>query len=547
MTQSIPFPIQGTYTIPSKKDITLLSDGVKDALYALHKPFSVVAKNNQLYIAQNGSPTYSSAPPSDSQLPLVAHCPALSLSSLGSSAFKNRYQLRYPYVLGAMANAITSVEMVRKAGENGMLGFFGAGGLNLDVLSNAADQLFTYLPNGNFGFNLLHNPNEPNLEMATVELYLQKNIRHICASAYLNLSLPLVRYRVSGIYEENGAIICPHKVIGKVSRLEVATRFLSPPPQKMLSELVAMGHISPTQARLATHVSMADDITAEADSGGHTDNRSALSLFPAILELRNQLSAEYNYPNPPTVGLGGGIATPWSAAAAFEMGAAYVLTGSVNQACTEAGTSEIVRNMLAEADQTDVTMAPAADMFEMGVKLQVLKRGTMFAQRADRLFQIYKTHSSIENIEPGVRKKLEEELFRANLDDVWIATQDFFARRDPRPIERAQKDPKYKMALIFRSYLGQASGWAIQGNESRRLDYQIWTGPSIGAFNQWCRTTYLAAPENRHVIDVAFNILVGAAVWMRYMNIILQGAPIPSALLGGLHPISLDLLKEKSI
>ena len=27
-------------------------------------------------------------------------------------------------------------------------------------------------------------------------------------------------------------------------------------------------------------------------------------------------------------------------------------------------------------------MAPAADMFEMGVKLQVLKRGTMFPMRA---------------------------------------------------------------------------------------------------------------------------------------------------------------------
>ena len=31
--------------------------------------------------------------------------------------------------------------------------------------------------------------------------------------------------------------------------------------------------------------------------------------------------------------------------------------------------------MLAQAEQADVAMAPAADMFEMGVKVQVLKRG----------------------------------------------------------------------------------------------------------------------------------------------------------------------------
>ena len=73
-----------------------------------------------------------------------------------------------------------------------------------------------------------------------------------------------------------------------------------------------------------------------------------------------------------------GAVTPGSAAAAFAMGAAYIVTGSVNQACVESGTSDVVRDMLAEAGQADITMAPAADMFEMGVEVQVLKRGTTF-------------------------------------------------------------------------------------------------------------------------------------------------------------------------
>ena len=37
-------------------------------------------------------------------------------------------------------------------------------------------------------------------------------------------------------------------------------------------------------------------------------------------------------------------------------------------------------------------MAPAADMFEMGVKLQVLKRGTMFPMRAQKLYELYRAH-----------------------------------------------------------------------------------------------------------------------------------------------------------
>ena len=67
-------------------------------------------------------------------------------------------------------------------------------------------------------------------------------------------------------------------------------------------------------------------------------------------------------------------------AAAFALGAAYVLTGSVNQLAVESGLSDDASAMLAQADLADVMMAPAADMFELGVKVQVLRRGTMFGR-----------------------------------------------------------------------------------------------------------------------------------------------------------------------
>jgi trans-AT polyketide synthase, acyltransferase and oxidoreductase domains len=193
------------------------------------------------------------------------------------------------------------------------------------------------------------------------------------------------------------------------------------------------------------------------------------------------------------------------------MGAAYVLTGSVNQACVESGSSDLVRRMLAEAGQADTAMAPAADMFELGVKVQILKRGTMFAMRAQKLYELYKSCDSLEAIPAAQKAMLERDLFRVPLAQAWRQTAEFWRARDPRELARAEADPKHKLALVFRSYLGQASRWANAGVADRKVDYQVWCGPAMGAFNEWTKGTFLAQPENRRVALVARNIMAGAA------------------------------------
>ena len=52
-------------------------------------------------------------------------------------------------------------------------------------------------------------------------------------------------------------------------------------------------------------VPMADDITIEADSGGHTDNRPMVALLPTIIRLRDQIQAEYNYKKKIRIGAAG--------------------------------------------------------------------------------------------------------------------------------------------------------------------------------------------------------------------------------------------------
>ncbi len=85
------------------------------------------------------------------------------------------------------------------------------------------------------------------------------------------------------------------------------------------------------------------------------------------------------------------------------------------------------------------------------------------------------------------------------------------------------------MALVFRSYLGQSSGWAITGVRDRRMDYQIWCGPAMGAFNAWTTDSFLAEPQNRSVVQVARNLLEGAAVVTRAQQLRSFGVPIPPA------------------
>lgn len=473
--------------------------------------------------------------------PLVLYLPPLLPEQLGDRDFCRDLGIRFPYLGGSMAKGISSAAMVEELGRAGMLGFFGAAGLPLAEVDAAVQRLTgSGLP---CGFNLIHSPHEPELEAALVELYIRRGVGLIEASAFLSLTLPLVRYRVHGIHRGvNGEIVAPNRIIAKVSREELAERFFSPPPEKMLRQLLADGVVTAAQAELAARVPMAQEITAEADSGGHTDNRPAIALFPTIASLAARLEKKYAYDVRLRVGLAGGIATPAAAAAAFAMGAAYIMTGSVNQACAESGTSAAVRRMLAETRQADVTMAPAADMFEMGVTVQVLKRGTMFPMRAARLYELYRAHDSLESIPCAERDKLEKTLFQASIADIWRETAAYFHKRDPRQVERAEREPKHRMALVFRWYLGQAAHWAKDGAAGRTMDYQVWCGPAMGAFNEWAAGSFLESPEQRRVATVARNILFGAAVMaranmLRYQNL---GLPADFAVL----PLEDSQIKE---
>lgn len=462
----------------------------------------------------------------------IGQLPPLYPEWLGDRGFCEQHGTRLPYVGGAMANGIASSAMVIALARAGCLGFFGAAGLSIARIEAAIDELERTLgPAGlPWGVNLIHSPAEPAHEEAVAELLIRRGVRVVEASAYLRLTAAVVRYACTGLTRgDDGSIVRRQRLIAKVSRAEVARQFLQPAPAALLGKLVERGQLTAREAELAAQIPLAEDLTCEADSGGHTDNRPLTALIPAISRLRDAIAAERGYRVPIRIGAAGGIGTPAAVAAAFALGADYVQTGSVNQGCVESGLHASARALLAQAEMTDVAMAPAADMFEMGVDVQVLKRGSLFAVRARKLYELYRAHPSLEEIPLAEREKVEQTILRASFDAAWASTRAFWDKRDPAQVARAEREPKHRMALVFRSYLGLASRWAIDGVDARSSDFQIWCGPAMGAFNTWARGSFLEAPENRSVAQVALNLMEGAAAITRAQQLRSYGAPVPAS------------------
>jgi PfaD family protein len=520
-------PAATLYWKGSPRSVAFDAAGIQDRLTQTSLPCYVVQDfRGRIGLSNEGE--ISTAGPG---LPLLAMVPAMPPEQLGDPSFRADYRLRYAYKTGAMANGIASEALVIAMGRAGLLGSFGAAGLVPARVLQAIERIQGALPHQTYAFNLIHSPNEEALEAGAVRLFLERGIHVVEASAFLALTEHIVHYRVAGLsLSADGRVLTRNKVIAKVSRKEVAAHFMQPAPAGFLQALLAKGKITAEQAELATRVAMADDITVEADSGGHTDNRPLVALLSSIIRLRDDLQAKYNFEHTIRIGAAGGIATPSAALAAFMMGAAYVVTGSVNQACVEAGTSEHVRKLLATVASTDVMMAPASDMFEMGVELQVLKRGTLFGPRAKKLYEYYLRYTSIDDIPAAERLKLEQQVFQKPLEAVWQDCISFFQERDPVQIERAEGNPHRKMALIFRWYLGLSSNWANAGTAGRAQDYQIWCGPAMGAFNDWVLGTYLEAYEEREAADVAEHIMQGAAYLYRVQSLRMQGLLLPAEL-----------------
>lgn len=432
---------------------------------------------------------------------------------LGSAEFRRDYGLRYAYLAGSMFKGVSSTDLVVRMARAGLMGFFGAGGLTLDEVEAAIRTVRAELGgDGRFGVNLLATPDDPVAERKTVALYLRHDVRYVEAASYTQITPGLVHFRFEGVRQAPDGTPSPRRhIVAKVSRPEVASAFMSPPAPALLERLVAEGALTPAEAALGGRLPVAGDICVEADSGGHTDAGSPYALMPAMVRLRDEMMDRHGFAQRIRVGAAGGIGSPESVAAAFILGADFVLTGSVNQCTPEAGTSDAVKELLAALDVQDTAYAPAGDLFELGSRVQVVRKGTLFSARANKLYQLYRQLDGLDEIDPATRKTIEERYLGRSFDEVWDETQQYLARNRPRELARAEQNPKARMAQVFRWYFVHSTRMAMAGVPGERVNYQIHCGPALGAFNRLVAGTPLQAWPARHVDAIADLLMTGAA------------------------------------
>ncbi|MFD2168928.1 ACP S-malonyltransferase [Tumebacillus lipolyticus] len=454
--------------------------------------------------------TAATAVPPPTAIDFVADETTIAAAALGSASFKSRYGVRFAAVGGAMGRGVSSAEMVVRWGKASMLGFFGTQGLPLRQVEEAIRAISQQLtPDQAYGMNLPCQPVQPEVEEQLVELFLRYGVRTVLASGFLNITPALLIYRAQGLTRQaDGRVVTENRILAKVTRPEVADAFLKPAPDRLIEKMLAEHKITKRQAELLKEVPMADDLIAEADGGGPTDQASALALLPSICRLRDQRAAQFAYAERVGVGAAGGIGTPEAAAAMFVLGADFIMTGSINQCTVEAGTSEHVKSLLQEINVQDTAYAPAQEMFEMGAMVQVVKKGLFFPARAKKLYDLYSLHNSWQEIDEKTKAQLQEKYFQRSFAAAYEAAK---ALLPDKELQNAERFPKAKLAVVFKWYLERAQRLAIEGRSEQKVDYQVYCGPALGAFNQWVKGTRLENWRNRHVDDLALRILQGAS------------------------------------
>ncbi|MFM9443280.1 ACP S-malonyltransferase [Streptomyces acidiscabies] len=412
----------------------------------------------------------------------------LAPEDLGAETFRTRYGLRLAYLAGGMYGGISSEALVVRLAKAGAMGFLGTGGLPLaDVEEQVRGVQAALGPDGPFGASVLHRHAAPDEERALVDLLLRLGVRTVEASGFLRITPALVTYRLKG-----------GRIIAKVSRTDTAEAFLRPAPDAVVRGLVEEGEVSEEEAAKAAGLPMADDLCVEAGGGWVTGSVDLATLLPAVVRLRDALATGRDRVH---VGAAGGIGTPEAATAALVLGAEFLVTGSVNQCTVEAATSPDVKDMLQALDVQDTEPAPWAEMFELGVRARAVKRGVFLPARADRLYQLWRTHASFEDIDADTRRQIEDTYLRRPFEEAWRAAHT--GGQEP--------DGKRKLALAFRSYLDEGFELARTGAPGRRVDYLVHCGPALGAFNQWVRGTGLEPWQDRHVDTVADRLMAATA------------------------------------
>lgn len=440
----------------------------------------------------------------------IAATTKITAETLGSPELRREYGVRYAYFCGGMYKGIASKEMTVRLSRAGLLGFLDTSGRSFECIE--ADVRFVkeqLKPGQVYGVNLRHRLREPELDARLVELLLSLEVTTMEAGGFMRVTKPLVRYRYTGARLDGKRIVIPHRLLVRVSRPEVAEAFMSPAPSHIVDSLVSDGQLTAGEAEIARQVPVSEDICVESESAWNTDTGPAMTLLPVITRLRDRLAPPNGYERKVRVGLAGGIGTPEGVASSFIMGADFVLVSSINQCTPESGISDVAKDMLQNVNVQDIGYAPSSELFEMGARVQVLRRGVFFPSRATKLYELYRRYDSLDQLDAKTRDALQQHYFKRTFEDIWNEQTAIKGEGDGNG--QATPSPKQKMAAIFKWYLDRGADLAISGDAQERVNFQVICSPAMGALNQYVRGSKLEDWRNRHVEVLASRLMEDGA------------------------------------
>ncbi len=412
--------------------------------------------------------------------------PGLRSGQLGAAGFRETYGTRYAYVGGAMMHAVASAKQVVAFAKAGMLGIYGADGIAAEEVAADLRRIRAAIGDKTFGVSLMADWAQPERDMERVRQYLREDVRLLEVSGFVTASPALVLFRLKGLSADaQGRPVPRNRILARVTRPGAALLFLQPAPEAVVEKLRALDQITPEEARLARQLPLADDVCAQADGSGPSDGGNLLSLLPSVCRLRDEQQQSLRLAQKVRVGASGSLGTPEAMAAAFMLGADFVLAAAIHQCSPEAGTSDMVKEMLQSIDVADTDRAPSGELFEQNGQIQVLRKGVFFPARANKLHSLWRHHAALDEIDTTTRRQIEEKMLGQSFEQAWADLQRNHGARETAVLDRAMRDPKAKMALIFRTYFATSVRSALAGDAAQRVNFQVHCSSGLGALNLW--------------------------------------------------------------
>lgn len=468
----------------------------------------VLLEKSILYVLEHGAEEYFEAGPDNSMKNMVKNIKKeLMLDEntenvtekeniLGSRSFKEEYETSYAYVVGGIRDGISSVTMMKSLEKGNILGFLGTKGLSLQETQQIIESALREVKQDKLGVHITCDVLQPEYSDEKLQLIIKYNINRLQISGFQKPTEKLYEYRIHNIRQRENA---SDKLLVCVNNRKATEEFMKPIPKYFIQMQMQLGNIDSKEAEFLSKIPLCDDICIENDGLG-VNHFGWISSFK---KLNHDMSESYGMKKRVRIGICGNIGNPQMLAVAFFSGADFVMTSTINQCTLEADTSERVKELLQEAKENDFLFAPTDNLFEFGEKKSILKKGTLYAVRAQKVYDIYLKYSSLEEI-PDEQEELLEYYFGISLEQMY---QSIVRRVSNREKILIGEQPKYKLGVVLKEYLQLCFIQVKIGEKDWEINYGIEVGSELADMNRWLEGTDLETWKQRKVTIIAKRMM----------------------------------------